>query len=113
MAAALIALAIVLLSVVPPGLRPVAASQNVEHAAIFLLLGAAFGLATPRHPRLKVITIVAFTAAVELIQTLAPGRHARWSDFTVDSLGALAGLALAALALRLVDHLGAVHAARR
>lgn len=100
-AAALLALAIVVLSVVPPGLRPVAASQSVEHLSVFLALGAAFGLSTPGRPRLQVIAVLGFTVAVELIQMVAPGRHARLSDLVVDSVGALLGLAVAAAVHRI------------
>ncbi|MDC7787144.1 VanZ family protein [Rhodoplanes sp. TEM] len=106
LAAAAVALAIVTLSVVPPGLRPVAAPQAVEHAAIFLLLGLASGLAAPGRWRLQAAAAILFTAGVELIQVLAPGRHARWSDLAVDTLGALAGIALAALLLRLAGRPG-------
>lgn len=105
-AAAAIALVIVTLSVVPPGLRPVTAPQAVEHAAIFLLLGLAFGLAAPGRWRLQAAAALLFTTGVELIQMVAPGRHARWSDFAVDTLGALAGIALAALLLRLAARPG-------
>lgn len=97
-AAGLIALVIVVLSVVPPSLRPVTASHMVEHLTIYVALGAAFGLATPGRPRLQVIAALAFAAAVELMQIGAPGRHARLADFVVDAGGALVGLALAAAA---------------
>ncbi|MBK5961304.1 hypothetical protein CCR97_24315 [Rhodoplanes elegans] len=103
--AVLTGLAIVVLSVVPPGLRPVVSSQGVEHSAIFLLFGLAFGLAVPRRIVLQAVAAIVFTGAVELIQTLAPGRHARWSDFVVDTLGVLAGLALAAVMRRLAARL--------
>ncbi|MFD2183546.1 VanZ family protein [Rhodoplanes azumiensis] len=88
--------AIVVLSVVPPGLRPVVSSQGVEHGAIFLLFGLAFGLAVPRRLVVQATAALVFTGAAEVIQMLVPGRHARWSDFVVDSLGVLAGLAIAA-----------------
>lgn len=103
--AVLTGVAIVVLSVVPPGLRPVVSSQGVEHSAIFLLFGLAFGLAVPRRAVLQVTAALVFTGAVELIQTLAPGRHARWSDFVVDSLGVLAGLALAAVMRRVATRI--------
>ncbi|NVO17290.1 MAG: VanZ family protein [Rhodoplanes sp.] len=97
-AAGLIALVIVVLSVVPPSLRPVTASHMIEHLAIFAALGAAFGLATPGRPRLQVIAVLVFATTVELMQIGAPGRHARLVDFAVDASGALVGLALAAVA---------------
>jgi VanZ family protein len=97
-AAGLIALVIVVLSVVPPSLRPVTASHMVEHLTIYVALGAALGLATPGRPRLQVIATLVFAATVELMQIGVPGRHARLADFAVDASGALVGLALAAVA---------------
>ena|ERR1700730_8268141 len=44
----LLALAIVVLSLVPPSYRPITeASHNLEHLAIFLATGFAFGVAYP------------------------------------------------------------------
>jgi VanZ family protein len=67
--------------------------QNGEHALAFVLLGLAFGLAYARAPRLTAVLVIAYTGLVEVLQFLAPGRHARLSDFVVDALGACAGFA--------------------
>ena len=40
--------------------------------------------------------VIAFTGLVEVLQFLAPGRHARMEDFVVDALAASLGLAAAA-----------------
>jgi VanZ family protein len=96
-AAGLLALVILVLSVVPPGLRPVAASQNVEHLFVFIAFGVLFGLSFPSRYRLQVLVATAFAVMIEVIQMGAPGRHARVSDLLVDASGALIGLLAAAV----------------
>jgi VanZ family protein len=93
----LLAAAVAFATLGPPRYRPHAyLGQNSEHALAFVLVGLAFGLAYPRH-RLPVAFIaIAMTAAIEILQFLAPGRHARLMDFVVDALAACAGLAAAA-----------------
>ena len=66
-----------------------------EHAAAFVLIGLAFGLAYPRHRLLTSAIAVVLTGMIEILQLWAPGRHARFEDFVVDALAALAGLAVA------------------
>ena len=70
--------------------------QNGEHALAFVLLGLVFGLAYTRdRPRVAAL-VIAFTGLIEVLQFLAPGRHARMEDFVVDALAASLGLAAAA-----------------
>lgn len=69
--------------------------QNAEHAFAFALLGLAFGLAYARAPGRTAMLVIVFTGLVEVLQFLAPGRHARLSDFVVDALAACAGLVVA------------------
>jgi VanZ family protein len=70
--------------------------QNGEHALAFALVGLAFGLAY-RHNRLfTALAAVVMTGGIEVLQFLAPGRHARLSDFVVDALAVCVGLAMAA-----------------
>ena len=66
--------------------------QNGEHALAFVLLGLAFGLAYTRNRLLTAAFVVAFTGVIEVLQFLAPGRHARLEDFVVDALAASLGL---------------------
>lgn len=66
--------------------------QNGEHAFAFVLLGLAFGLAYARAPGRTAVLVIVYTGLVEVLQFLAPGRHARLSDFVVDALAACAGL---------------------
>ena len=69
--------------------------QNGEHAFAFVLLGLGFGLAYARAPGRTVVLVIVYTGLVEVLQFLAPGRHARLSDFVVDALAACAGLVIA------------------
>jgi len=70
--------------------------QNGEHALAFVLLGLAFGLAHTRNRLHTAIFVIAYTGLIEILQFLAPGRHARLEDFVVDALAASLGLAGAA-----------------
>lgn len=90
--------AIVVLSLVAPSLRPVTfVPHHLEHAAIFAAAGLALGLGYPGRTAHHMVMMVIFAAAIELAQFYAPGRHPRLIDFTVDALGACAGVALAAV----------------
>jgi len=94
-----LAAVIVILSIVPPGLRPeTPLPHNFEHAGIFLLTGLAFGLAYDYPKGWLASYVVAFAAAVELLQLFVPGRHARLSDFVVDAAAICLGLIVAWLA---------------
>ena len=81
----------------PPGTRPHSSSlgQDGEHALAFVLLGIAFGLAYPRSRLSTAAMVVGLTGLLEILQFLAPGRHARLTDFLVDALAACVGLAAA------------------
>ena len=97
----LLALAIVVLSLVPPFYRPITeASHNVEHLAIFLATGFAFCVAYPDRPCALAIGLVIFCGAIELAQRWVPGRHARLSDFIVDAAATCIGLGITCVAAR-------------
>jgi VanZ family protein len=86
---------IVVLSVVPPEDRPVTpAPHDLEHVAIFVAMGLAFGLGYSRH-LVQILGLMAFSGAIELIQLGIPGRHARVSDFVVDALSVSVGVGIA------------------
>jgi hypothetical protein len=92
----LLALAIIVLSLVPPSYRPTTGtSQGFEHVTIFLATGAASGLGHPNRSVLLAAALVAFSAAIEIAQFWAPGRHARMSDFLFDAAAACVGIGLA------------------
>jgi VanZ family protein len=82
-----ILVAIVVLSLVPPGARPTTfLPHKIEHAGIFLLDGLAFGIAYCDYAWLSSIGAVIFCAGIEVAQLMIPGRHARLSDFFVDAI---------------------------
>jgi hypothetical protein len=88
-----ILVAIVVLSLVPPGARPTTFfPHQIEHAGIFLLDGLAFGIAYCDYAWLSSIAAVIFCAAIEVAQLMIPGRHARLSDFFVDAIAVCAGI---------------------
>jgi VanZ family protein len=94
----ILAVAIVVLSVVPRELRPVTpAPHHVEHFVTYLVTGFAFGLGYVRNHVFIGFLLVIFCALVELAQVLVPGRHARLSDFVVDALATCFGLLAASL----------------
>ena len=71
--------------------------QNGEHALAFVLLGLAVGLAHTRNRLQTAAFVIVYTGLIEILQFLAPGRHARIEDFAVDALAASLGLAAAAV----------------
>ena len=92
-----LAAAIAFATLGPPEQRPhLSLGQNGEHALAFVLLGLAFGSAYTRNRLPTTAFVIAFTGVIELLQFLAPGRHARLEDFVVDALAATLGLAAAA-----------------
>jgi VanZ family protein len=94
----LLAAAVTFVTLGPPQYRPHSDfGQDVEHAFAFVLIGLAFGFAYPRQRLLTVGVAVLMIAALEILQLLAPGRHARIEDFAVDALAACAGFALVAV----------------
>lgn len=96
-----LAIAIVVLSVVPPGLRPeTGVPHDLEHFLIFWATGLAFGLGYDRSRGLLVILLVFFSGVVEVMQLFVPGRHARLSDFIVDAVAMCLGVATALLVER-------------
>jgi VanZ family protein len=89
----LLALAIVVLSLVPPNLRPVTdAPHDLEHLGIFAATGFAWGLGYGQRYFPVAIGLVIFAGAIEIAQLFVPGRHARLSDFIVDALATCIGL---------------------
>ena len=93
----LLAAAVTFATLGPPRYRPHSSlGQDGEHALAFVLIGIAFGLAYPRH-RITVVVAVGLIGVLELLQFVAPGRHARLEDFVVDALAACVGFVLAAL----------------
>jgi VanZ family protein len=91
----LLAGAITILSIVPPQYRLVTAvSHNLEHLAIFLSAGIAFGAGYLDRPWAVAIGLAGFSGAIEIAQLWTPGRHARLMDFLVDAAAAWIGIGL-------------------
>ena len=74
--------------------------HNLEHLAIFAIMGLALGLGYPGRLLHHIPLLVMFAGAIELAQFVTPGRHPRLIDFVVDAASACAGAALAALVAR-------------
>jgi len=93
LAAWLVVAGLVLLSVMPPAMRPVtSAPHELEHFMSFALAGALQYLAySGQLARWLLITLL-FTAGIELLQLAVPGRHARLADFAVDALAGYIGV---------------------
>jgi VanZ family protein len=97
-----LAAAIIVLSLVPPNLRPVTPlPHDVEHFGIFCAAGLAFALGYRHRNLLLLALLVSFAAAVEVAQLFVPGRHARVSDFLVDAVA----ICIGSLAVLLMDTL--------
>lgn len=94
-------LAIVFATVSPIGWRPHdLLPVDVDRALAFLLLGALFVLAYPRHFVLCAVLVVVGAGAIELLQLLSPSRHAHVEDAVIKAFGAVAGVLVGRLAAR-------------
>jgi VanZ family protein len=100
-AAWLLAVTIIVLSVVPASLRPETdIPHSLEHFAAFFVTGAAFGFAYRRRAVAVAFALVLYSGLIETIQLFVPDRHARLGDFIVDALALSIGVALASIAGR-------------
>ena len=105
--------AIIVLSLVPPGARPITfMAHKIEHASIFLFDGVAFGIAYCGYAWLSSIVAVIFCAGIELAQLTIPGRHARLSDFFVDAIAICVGIFAGSTLIRMRPHREAIIASR-
>jgi len=96
---------IIVLSLVPPGARPVTLfPHKIEHAGLFFVDGFAFGIAYAGYEWLLSVGAVVFCAAVELAQLIIPGRHARLSDFFVDAIALCIGVFTGSTLTRMMRH---------
>jgi len=100
-----LAATIVVLSLVPPDLRPQSGiPHELEHFLMFLATGIAFGLSYDPRYGLLAMKLAFFAGAVELAQLFVPGRHARFSDFLVDAVAVCAGSVAVSLVTQLRVH---------
>jgi VanZ family protein len=94
----LLALAILVLSVVPARLRPeTGIPHDVEHFGIFVATGFAFGLGyAGRYSAIAiVIAMLIFAGAIETAQLFVPDRYALLTDFFLNTLALFYGIAAA------------------
>jgi VanZ family protein len=90
---------LVIVSLVPPALRPeTGAPHNLEHFVPYLLTGIAFSIGYPGRISLLTVSLVTYCGFVELAQLMVPGRHARLSDFFVDAVAIVAGITIGSAA---------------
>src|SRR5436305_5391474 len=81
-AAWLLVVAIVVMTLGPPTVRPVSGfNRRLEHVSAFGLLGLEFGLAYPNKRMLLALIGVAVAALLETLQLVVRGRHAYFADF--------------------------------
>jgi hypothetical protein len=95
-------------TLVPLGLRPVVtADPSIERIAVYATAGLLMMVGYPRHWLWILIGSVLLAGSLEAAQTLTSTRHGRFDDFLVKAgavlAGAVAGLAVAALAGRRPD----------
>lgn len=86
------------LSLVPGrALPPTQVSDKVEHLLTYAVLGL-IGVATARsgtRAACSILGIIAFGAAIEVLQIFSPGRYAEVGDGLANAAGALIGGAIA------------------
>lgn len=93
----ILAAAVAFATLGPANLRPHSdLGQDGEHALAFVLVGLAFGLAYSRRRWSVAMIAVVLIGVLEVLQFIAPGRHARLEDFVVDALAACIGFVLSA-----------------
>ena len=105
LAAWLVVAGLILLSVMPPAMRPLTSvPHELEHFRSFALAGALQYLTYAGRLARRLLITLLFTAGIELVQLAVPGRHARLADFAVDGLAGCIGVLIGFLIRRaLVD----------
>jgi VanZ family protein len=101
----LLLVAVIVVTVGPIGWRPVTTfAPNLERALGLFIVGLVFALAYPRRVVVVAIALFTFTALLEAVQGLEPGRHARILDAVVKLSGGAIGLFLGSIASRHLIH---------
>jgi hypothetical protein len=87
-----LAVAIVVMTLGPVGLRPQFGHPSLERFAAYITLGGLFSLAYPRHRAWVALAVVCGALGLEMGQLLVPGRDARLADAMVKATGAVSGV---------------------
>ena len=96
------------MTVVPAPDRPVTGlDHNFEHLVAFVSLGALFSVGYPDKLRQLMLGGIGFTLLLEMSQVPLATRHARVSDFLVDTLAVWLGLFVGHLFRRLSQRIRA------
>jgi hypothetical protein len=84
---------IAIVTVGPIGVRPVTGlSPQIERLCAFIVVGALFAAAYPRHIFLAAFVVLGAAALFEVLQVLEPSRHGRVFDAAVKMAGGVIGL---------------------
>lgn len=87
--------AIIFVTVSPIGLRPHdPLPVDLDRALAFAVMGFLFVVAYPKRPLLLIMLLLASAGLIEMLQFLAPTRHAHLADAVVKGMGAGAGALL-------------------
>jgi VanZ family protein len=85
--------AAIFFTLAPPQFRPTTGLRHwLEHAIFFGILGSLFSLSFPGRALILSAAAFATTMILEILQLHVPGRHARLTDFLVDTASALVGI---------------------
>jgi len=87
-----LAIAIVVMTLGPVGLRPQLGHPSLERFAAYLAVGGAFSVGYPRHRAWVALAVVCGAMGLEMGQLLVPGRDARVGDALVKAFGAVSGV---------------------
>jgi VanZ family protein len=102
----LYAVALVFLTLGPPGVRlETAMPHDLEHMAAFGISGLLFSIGYGSGGPLVLLAGVGLTVVLETLQIGAPGRHARWIDLAMNASGFCIGVGVALVVSRSVSHL--------
>ncbi|CAN7510304.1 VanZ family protein [Rhizobium sp. LjRoot30] len=74
---------------------------DVDRALAFFVMSALFVIAYPRYILACAVLLVIGAGAIELLQYLAPTRHAQAHDAMIKAIGAIAGILVGWVANRL------------
>ena len=93
--------AIVVVTVLPIGLRPATGfSPNIERFLVMAIVGGLFVLAYPTQFWGIVFALICVSAMIEPLQFFAAGRHPNFRDVIVKACGGATGAITADLILR-------------